>query len=109
MRGYDFDGVITKGIIPVIGDCIITGRTWKDVERTKQEMIKLLVPNVPIYFMPPIWKEARDREGLIKTGEWKALMIDATGITEFFEDNKIQFEAIEKYIKGDCKITKVSL
>ena len=107
MKGYDFDGVITKGIIPSIEDCIITGRTWKDLQRTKEEMKKLGVPDVPIYLMPPMWKLLRDKNGLKETGRWKALMIDATGVDEFFEDNLVQYQSILDNLKGYAKITKV--
>ena len=73
MKGYDFDGVITKGILPGPGDVIITGRSCSqaDAERTHRDMIRyglsdcgpetghaVRVRAIPIYFMPTAWKDA---------------------------------------------------
>lgn len=107
-KGYDYDGVITTGKYkPQPGDCIITGRTWNSAACTYADMRKRGFPDIPVYFMPPPWKEARAREGLNETGRWKALMIDETGVDEFFEDNQIQYESILKHLKSNCKVTKV--
>lgn len=110
-KGYDYDGVITTGKYkPEEGDCIITGRTWlkgHNTAKTYEDMRKRGFPDIPVYFMPPSWKGKPRTEGLIETGRWKAMMIDATGVDEFFEDNQIQYEAILKYLKGNAKITKV--
>lgn len=100
MKGYDFDGVITRGILPKPGDCIITGRTWHEVERTQKEMKKLGIENIPVYYMPPSWKGLPRKEGLIRTGEWKAKMLNELEITEFYEDHPVQKESIEKHWNG---------
>ncbi len=115
MKGYDYDGVITKGMIPGPDDVIITGRSCSraDVLRTQQDMIRHNVPpGTAVYFMPTAWKAPigpSGYEGLLKTGMWKALMIDALELEEFFEDDPIQLQAILVHMKGNCKITKVSL
>ncbi len=107
-KGYDYDGVITTGRFkPIEGDCIITGRTWLSVERTYRDMTERGFPSIPVYFMPPSWKEIRGHEGLVETGRWKALMIDVTEVDEFFEDDPTQYQSILDYIKGKAKITKI--
>jgi hypothetical protein len=109
-KGYDYDGVITTGLfIPEPGDCIITGRTWSSAQRTYDDMRKRGFPYIPVYFMPPPWKERRDLEGLVETGRWKAKMIDATGVDEFFEDHPIQYQSILDNLIGDAKVIKVGL
>jgi hypothetical protein len=118
MKGYDYDGVITRGIVPAEGDVIITGRSSskEDVKRTYLDMqarkLTFLsagfhIPAFAVYFMPTAWKGLPGNEGLINTGRWKALMIDALELEEFFEDNPTQLQAILDHLKGTTKITKV--
>lgn len=112
MKGYDFDGVITKGILPGPGDVIITGRSCAlvDVERTQVEMRRWKINLVAVYFMPTVWKAPigpSGPEGLICTGRWKAMMIDALDLEEYFEDSPIQYQAILDHMMGNTKITKV--
>ena len=110
MKGYDYDGVITKRHIPGEGDVIITGRSCStaDVWRTRQDMIKHKVPaGTAVYHMPTNWKAPIGHEGLICTGRWKALMIDALDLEVYFEDDPIQLQVIQDHLKGNCKIIKV--
>ena len=90
MNGYDMDGVITKGILPGPGDVIITGRSCGpvDVMRTTIDLARYEVKgHHAVYHMPTAWKGLPGKEGLIRTGQWKALIIDALELDEFFEDN----------------------
>ncbi|HDY90344.1 MAG TPA: hypothetical protein ENH82_19765 [bacterium] len=107
-KGYDFDGVLTTGRFkPEPGDCIITGRTWKDAELTRIEMGAMGILNIPIYFMPPIMKVPTGENGLIMTGMWKAIIIDACELDEYFEDDEVQYRTIINNIQGETIITKV--
>lgn len=109
MKGYDYDGVITKGLLPGMGDVIITGRScsMSDVARTYGDMERRKIRDVAVYFMPTVWKGFAGKKGLVKTGEWKALMIDILELDEFFEDDLTQHKAIVDHLKGTCKITRV--
>lgn len=89
MRGFDFDGVITHGILPAPDDVIITGRVPDRAAATYKEMKALGLENA-VYFMPPKHKEKGTLNGRKMTGKWKAEMINRLGITEFFEDDPVQ-------------------
>ncbi len=111
MRGYDYDGVITKGILPEPGDIIITGRCPpEDVERTYRDMEARGIKNTAVYFMPPHLKQRGTPQGLRNTGMWKAKMIELLRLEEFFEDDATQYSVILEECKRkeiNCKITKV--
>ncbi|KKN33315.1 hypothetical protein LCGC14_0805060 [marine sediment metagenome] len=110
MKGYDYDGVTSKGILPGINDVIITGRSCStnDVLRTQRDMIKHGVPSgIAVYHMPTAWKGLPGKIGLVRTGQWKAMMIDALELEEFFEDEPTQYQSILDHLKGTTKITKV--
>lgn len=110
MKGYDFDGVITRGYLPGPGDVIITGRSCDqaDVVRTIKDMARLgVIGPRAIYHMPTTWKGLPGNEGLIRTGQWKALMIDALELEEYFEDHPLQLQSILDHMKGNTRITRV--
>jgi len=94
LRGYDIDGVLSKGIIPIEPYVVISGRHRKQWSKT----IKLIGTNAPIYLRP-----SHD----IPTGIWKGNMIKLLGVTEFYEDTKHQAIQIRK-INPNVKIVKVS-
>ncbi|KKK60335.1 hypothetical protein LCGC14_3025400 [marine sediment metagenome] len=108
MKGYDYDGVITNNILPSPGDVIITGRSCTEgVERTYLDMKRRGIQNIAVYFMPHNWKGLPKLAGLIRTGQWKAHMIDILELEEFFEDEPTQYKSILEHLKGNTKITKV--
>ena len=110
MRGFDYDGVITKGMLPGTNDVIITGRCPEDVERTYSDMESRGIKFRTVYFMPPKFKQRGTIEGRENTGRWKALMIELLELSEFFEDDSVQFKTIVEECKNKqikCEVKKV--
>ena len=94
LRGYDIDGVLSKGIVPIQPYVVISGRHRKKWNET----IKLIGTNAPIYLRPTYD---------VPTGIWKGQMIKDLGVTEFYEDTKHQAIEIRK-LNPTVKIVKVS-
>lgn len=96
--GYDFDGVVSEGIVPKKGGVIITGRTPDYKEQTKKEMDKMGV-SAPVKFYPRMDldgnKKVRDKQ----IAEHKVKEIKKAGVTQFHEDTKLQAEIIRKKAK----------
>lgn len=83
--GCDMDGVLVDGFIPPESDfAIISGRHTDDWERTLRQAGTAR----PIYLRPPFFPG--------ESGEWKAAMILALGITKFYEDMRDQAEVIRR-------------
>jgi D-sedoheptulose 7-phosphate isomerase len=85
LKGYDFDGVVSRGIVPDKGSPIISGRSFQEVERVS-------VPGCPIYFNPKSYREKNDQN----SAEWKAAIINQIGIGEFYEDNIAQITILRR-------------
>ena len=96
LRGYDFDGVISKGIIPDKGSPIISGRSFQEVGR-------ISVPGCPIYFNPKTYRNKNDQN----SAEWKAEIINQMGVNEFHEDNPKQ-ATILKRLCPLCRIVMIN-
>ena len=97
MKGYDIDGVITKGIKPSNGSVIVSGRTFKEYDN----LVKELAQNYPVYIRG-IGKYGDKKEA----GEFKAMMIKYFDITEFYENDDVQIKIIKK-INPNCIIHKI--
>lgn len=83
--GCDLDGVLADGFTPEEKDfAIISGRKTDDWERT----CKQVGTSRPIYLRPPQF--AGD------SPHWKAAMIQAMGITKFYEDRPEQAAEIRR-------------
>ena len=95
-RAYDWDGVVSNGVVPDDGAPIISGRSWEEVRRIEYK-------GHPIYFNPKTYTEKNDQN----SAEWKAEIINRIGIEEFFEDNPIQIEILEK-LCPQCHIVDVN-
>ena len=85
MNGYDFDGVVTAGVVPNPGDVIITGRSWEEAGETLVWLDKLGI-KVPVYFCPV----AYGGKTIELSGNWKLFICNSLGVTEFFEDDERQ-------------------
>ncbi len=99
LNGYDIDGVLTKGVIPVSPYVVISGRNYTEWEKTINE----IGTNAPIYLNPASFPGKFDNREL--SGEWKAEMINRLGITDFWEDDPVQAKVIA--LKTKCNLNMV--
>ena len=97
-KAYDYDGVITAGIIPEDDSPIITGRTIDEMEKVDEKTRK----NHPVYFNPISLNE----KTIGKEIESKSQMINQLGVEEYFEDSPKVIVALEK-LCPNCHIIKV--
>ena len=98
LRGYDLDGVLVpRNVDPIAPFVIISGRTISDWNRTILEVGSL----VPIYLRP--YGCHGDR---LLAGRWKAEIIAALGVVEFYEDDPVQAEIIRRTCKS-CRLVLV--
>lgn len=95
LKAYDYDGVITNGIKPEKGAPIITGRSYEEVNKVK-------ITGHPVYFNPRGYTEKNDFNSAL----WKAEVINALGVEEFYEDNNQQGEIIAS-LAPNCTIIKI--
>ena len=96
LKGYDIDGVITSGVVP--DGVIISGRTFAEYDDT----CKKLAQTNPLYIRGN--GKFGDRE---HSGKFKALMIKMLGVNEFYEDDPVQLDLIQKCCP-DCKLVKIN-
>jgi len=96
-KAYDYDGVVSKKIIPEEGSPIITGRSWEEINAIDFKRMK----KNPIYFNP---KTRLEKEKFAK--EWKVEMIKKLEIEEFYEDEPEIVVYLEKKCPN-CHIIKV--
>ena len=97
MRGYDIDGVLADGTKPIKPYVVISGRLPDEWDRTVQQ----IGTKYPIYLRP--YGDFGDRD---LAGEWKSFIINALGVTEFYDDDPLQLEIIAKNCPN-CKTIKV--
>lgn len=98
-KGYDLDGVVTKGYLPGPHDVIITGRSYEEAAQTYRYLHKQGL-FVPVYFNP-VPHNLKTLEG---SAYWKADMIFKLGIQDFFEDDPRQFTLIADRLKADYNL-----
>ncbi len=92
MKGYDCDGVITKGVRPEKpDDVIITGRSFQESVETYALLRRLNIFNA-VYFNPIPLDDCHPA----LSGEWKATMINKLHIDVFYEDEELQANIIRK-------------
>lgn len=96
LRGYDIDGTLTTGLKPIMPYVVISGRTFKEYD----EITKKLAQEAPVYIRGK--GNMGDRE---EAGKFKALMINLLGVEEFYEDDPMQIDIIQKLCT--CKIVRV--
>lgn len=89
LSGYDFDGVISIGIIPDRHGVIITGRSFEEAPEINNFLKAKGIFN-PVYFNPARF----DMRSAEVSGKWKAHMIGLLGVGVFYEDEKVQADII---------------
>lgn len=95
--GYDIDGVLTAGVKPQGKFVVISGRTfaeYDDFPKQAAQFAPVYIRGVGAY---------GDRK---HAGEFKAMMIQALGVTEFHEDDPVQIEIIER-LCPECVVHRV--
>ncbi len=94
LYGYDIDGVMTAGITVKTPYVIISGRTFAEYDHYTGE----LAQGAPLYI-----RGAGAYGDHQHAGEFKAMMINWLGVTEFHEDHPQQIAIIEARCP-DCKV-----
>ncbi|MCK9370226.1 hypothetical protein M0R04_10000 [Candidatus Dojkabacteria bacterium] len=89
-KAYDFDGVVTEGILPSKNDIIITGRMKSEHADTMKTMKEVGCPEVPIFYC-----DMEDADDYMKA-EFKSQTIQEQGVNEFYEDNPTQAQFIQR-------------
>lgn len=103
MNVFDFDGVITIGLLPQVGDVVITGRGYDEchiVYRELQKKLPTIWYQIPVFFNSRTKSNGRTREdsGNHKLRTIYNLIRDDNKIDIVFEDDPIQFEILKKGI-----------
>lgn len=97
MKGYDIDGVLTRGIVPEAGSVVISGRTIAEYDDFAKRAAQIC----------PVYIRCTGAYGdQVAAGKFKAMMIKHLGVTEFYEDDQIQIDIIRK-ANPKVKIIKV--
>lgn len=96
VNGFDCDGVITVGIYPGPNDIIITGRSYEEKPETSAMLEKLGIDNMIFYNNIAFDKKTRQSSGEHKADRIKKLRDVGIVINNFFEDDPIQKEVIER-------------
>lgn len=109
LSGYDIDGVLTVGIVPVEPFVIISGRVWgedSEIVRTlsfQMERIPYSMKALGIYLRGSGTYGDRETSGM-----FKAMMINHLQVSTFYEDDELQISLIQQFAPG-CKVRQVSL
>lgn len=105
---YDFDGVITEGIIPEQGSTVITGNTM-DTEAELRTILKRMgMEDMPIEFYPSKAELDKNPDKINElVGQHKAATIKRLNISTFYEDSQEQIDII-KELNPDIKVIKIS-
>lgn len=92
MVGYDFDGVLTKkNFYPTEQGVIITGRSYQEKESVYNNLEEQGI-DMPVYFSPvPI-----SEKDYKTSSNHKIRTIKRLNVTEFYENEKHQYERIKK-------------
>lgn len=106
---FDFDGVITVGIIPKKGDIIITGRGFDECSEVYEFIDNISgIPgyhkNFPIYFNPKTRSNNRTRECSAnhKRSTIISLLSSCIDIQFIFEDDPLQAKTIQSGLDWWC-------
>ena len=106
MNGYDIDGVLTAGIIPVEPFIVVTGRPVTRFKETKDWLDKTFPNYLALYIRPAFSDNDVKRAGL-----WKAMVIQSAKLDAFYEDEEYQFNTIKDYLSNSpellCKLQRV--
>lgn len=99
---YDFDGVVSIGVTPRVGDIICTGRTIDEYGVVYSYLDSIgLLGKVIVYFNPINYEtrgdhttEARTYSGNHKANIIKSLISNGVKIGHYFEDDPLQIEIV---------------
>lgn len=97
LKGYDLDGTLTAGIIPLEPFVVISGRTSSEDDETVSQWRE----RTEVYLRGD--GEYGDREDAAR---FKAEKIKELGVVEFFEDDPLQADIIRK-LAPNCLVTVV--
>lgn len=97
---YDFDGVVTDGLLPRAGDVIITGRCIDEFGVVYGELDRVgLLGVVPVYFNPILLSargkgspEARRCSAEHKCRVINQLTVNGVEVDNIYEDDLLQIE-----------------
>jgi len=108
--GYDFDGVISEGIVPEENAVVITGNTESGLPKVIARLAIMKRHSIPVYHYPNedellVAESDDDRNRLI--GEFKARKVKELGIRKFFEDTPIQGYII-KQMNPETKVIMIT-
>ena len=105
MNGYDFDGTLTDGIIPVVPWVIVTGRIAADVNgvhRWLKGKEREYGSPLGVYYRP------QGHHGdPVSSGLWKAYIIHTLRLRTFYEDELTQYNLLVS-LRLKCDIHLVS-
>lgn len=87
LRGYDIDGVLSRGVVPIQPYVVLSGRTFVEYDDT----VKELAQDAPVYIRGV--GAYGDHQ---HAGEFKAAMINLLGVLEFHEDRPLQVAIIRE-------------
>jgi hypothetical protein len=96
VNGFDCDGVITVGIHPGPDDIIITGRSFEETPETRAMLSKRGINNIVFYNQKKFVDKTRESSGWHKAKRIGRLKEQGVEIVNFFEDDPIQKEVIER-------------
>lgn len=105
MNGYDIDGVLTAGIIPVEPFIVVTGRPVTRFKETKDWLDKTFPRYIALYIRPTL------ADGDVEAAaDWKSCIIHCANLANFYEDEERQCARILTnlgYSKHPCKLHRV--
>lgn len=96
INGFDCDGVITVGIHPGPRDVIITGRSYEEEPETNAMLLKRGIVNKVFFNKLPYEMKTRESSGKHKAKTITYLKDCGIIIKNFFEDDPIQWQIIER-------------
>lgn len=115
MKQYDFDGVVSKGHHPDVGDVIVSGRCWDECQVIYDYLEKHDLKGIPVFFNPmPYAKrgdhtiEARTASAMHKIKTFRALVAHNV-ISEILEDDPLQLKLIEEKLWPVISSVKTTL
>lgn len=113
MNVFDYDGVITLGLAPTVGDVVVTGRAVDEASVVNHHLHMMLGDSafkIPVYFNPMSKNlgrtrhdSARHKVNVIK------MLAEYNEIVHVFEDDEIQFDILKKELTGPFGIRIVKI
>lgn len=104
MNMFDFDGVVSIGLCPAVGDVVVTGRGFDECEIVYAKLKELLGVSqsvkIPVFFNTKLKSQNRTRldSARHKVETLSRLLSAGNRIETIFEDDPVQFEYMKKNI-----------